>query len=336
MYYIFYGEDEFSRTEQVNKFRAQMGDPQFADLNTTQFDGRKVTLGELQHACDAVPFLSDKRLVLVEGMLARFEARRGKREGEEGEATEEAANPALAKDLKEYLTRLPKTTRLVFIEPKTLAKNNPILKHALEDKQNAHVKAFEEPKARALPKWIQDRVKGKNGAIEPGAVDELAAHVGTDLRLIDNEIDKLLLFRNGQTIRAEDVRALVASVRESDVFALVDALGHRDAGLALKLLHAQLDHNAAPTYLLSMIVRQFRMLLQMKDLAARGKTLDAAREQLRMHPFVAEKTWKQALNFTLPQLEAIYQKLLDTDVAVKTGRSEPVVALDVLIVELTR
>ena len=335
MYYILHGEDEFSRTEQVRKFRAQMGDPQFADLNTAWFDGRKATLGELQHACDAVPFLSDKRLVIVEGMLARFDPRRGKRD-EEGEETVEEANPALAKDLKEYLTRLPETTRLVFVESKTLAKNNPILKQAENDKKNAHVKGFEEPKTRDLPKWIRERVKEKGGAIEPDAVEELAAHVGTDLRLIDNEIEKLLTYRNGQAIRAQDVRALVASVRESDVFALVDALGHRETGAALKLLHAQLDHNAAPGYLLSMIVRQFRLLLQMRDLAARGKTLDAAREQLKLHPFVAEKTWKQSLNFTLPQLEAVYQKLLDVDVAIKTGRSEPIVALDVLIVELTR
>ena len=335
MYYILHGEDEFSRTEQVRKFRAQMGDPQFADLNTAWFDGRKATLGELQHACDAVPFLSDKRLVIVEGMLTRFDPRHGKRD-DEGEKTVEEANPALAKDLKEYLTRLPETTRLVFVESKTLAKNNPILKQAESDKKNAHVKEFEEPKARDLPKWIRERVKEKGGAIEPDAVEELAAHVGTDLRLIDNEIEKLLTYRNGQAIRAQDVRALVASVRESDVFALVDALGHRETGAALKLLHAQLDHNAAPGYLLSMIVRQFRLLLQMRDLAARGKTLDAAREQLKLHPFVAEKTWKQSLNFTLPQLEAIYQKLLDVDVAIKIGRSEPIVALDVLIVELTR
>ncbi len=337
MYYIFHGADEFSRTQQVHKFRAQLGDSQFADLNTSQFDGRKVTLGELQHACDAVPFLAQKRLVIVDGMLARFDPRHTKG-GEEGEGTEseEEANPVLAKDLKDYLPRLPETTRLVFVESKTLAKNNPILRHALDDKANAHIKEFAEPRERDLPKWIRDRAKEKGGAFEPSAVEELAAHVGTDLRLIDNEIDKLLMYRNGQAIRAEDVRTLVASVHESDIFALVDALGHREPAAALKLLHAQLDHNAAPMYLMSMIVRQFRLLLQMKDLAARGKTLDATREQLKLHPFVAEKTWKQALNFSLPQLEAIYQCLLDTDVAIKTGRSEPIVALDVLVVELTK
>ena len=335
MYYIFHGEDEFSRTEQVGKFRAQMGDPQFADLNTIAFDGRKVALSELQHACDAVPFLSDKRLVIVEGMLARLEPRR-RGDNPEGESSEEEANPALAKELKEYLARLPESTRLIFVEAKTLAKNNPILKYAADDTKNAYVKEFAEPQTRDLPKWIRERVKEKGSTFESGAVEELALHVGADLRLLDNEIDKLMMYRNGQSIRIADVRTLTASVHEADVFALVDALGHRETGAALKLLHAQVDHNAAPGYLLSMIVRQFRLLLQMKDLAARGKTLDSAREQLKLHPFVAEKTWKQALNFSMPQLIAIYQRLLDTDVAIKTGRSEPIVALDMLVAELTR
>lgn len=359
MYYILHGEDEFSRSEEVKKMRAKMGDPQFADLNIMRFDGRKVTLGELRHACDAVPFLSDKRLVIVEGMLACFDPRRKKSddassrrglrmqadartprddasEKDAGEEIEEEANPQLAKELKDYLTRLAETVRLVFVEPETLAKNNPILKHAESDKKKAYVKEFKTPVERALPKWIQDRVSAKGGMIEMNAVNELAAHVGPDLRLLDNEIEKLLAYRGQEVIRVGDVRALVASVRESNIFELVDALGRCETDKALNLLHAQLDHNAAPPYLLAMITRQFRLLLQMKDLAARGLTLDAAREQLKLHPFVAQKTWTQALNFALPRLEAAYQKLLDTDLAIKTGRSEPTLALDMLIVDLTR
>lgn len=337
MFYILHGEDELSRTETLNQLRAKMGDPQFADLNTTQFDGRKLTLSELTHACDAVPFLADKRLVIVDGMLARFDPRQRKSDDDAGEIEEET-NPTLAKDLIAYLDRLPDTTRLVFVEAKTLAKNNLVFKYAaaIDDKKKAFVKEFAAPKENALPKWIQDRIKAKGGTIDGNAVAELAAHIGTDLRLLDNEIEKLLTYRANETIRAEDVRVLVASVRESDIFALVDAVGRRDTRNALTLLHAQLDHNAAPIYLLSMITRQFRLLLQMKDLATRGKTVDTAREQLKLHPFVANKTWTQALNFTLPQLEAIYQKLLDADIAIKTGRSEPVLALDMLIAELTK
>ncbi len=335
MYYIFHGEDEFSKTEQVHQLRAKMGDPQFADLNTTQLDGRKIALSELTHACDAVPFLADRRLVIVEGLLTRLEPRRKKSEEESGEEVEEETNPGLAKELAAYLPRLPETTRLIFVEAKTLAKNNPILKHAAEDK-TAHVKEFSAPDARQLPKWIQDRVKSKNGAIQADAVSELAAHVGNDLRLLDGEIEKLLTYRANEPIRGEDVRALVASVGESNIFDLVDAIGRRETTTALKLLHAQLAHNAAPMYLLTMITRQFRLLLQTRDFAARGKTVEQAAAQLKMHPFVAKKTWTQSLNFSLPQLEAIYQKLLDADIAIKTGRNEPVLALDLLVVELTK
>lgn len=335
MYYIFHGADEFSRAEQVQKFRAQMGDPQFADLNTAYFDGRKLALGELTHACDAVPFLSDKRLVIVEGMLARFDPRRKKSEDEAGEQIEEEANPGLAKELAAYLPRVPETTRLIFVEAKTLAKNNPIIKHAATDK-TAHVKEFAAPDLKKLPGWIAGRVKEKGGAIEPDALKELAAHIGGDLRLLDNEIEKLLTYRLNQPIRVEDVRAIVASVTESSIFDLVDAIGRRATNEALQLLHDQLAHNAAPIYLFSMIARQFRLLLQMRDLSARGKSVDQAAAQWKMHTFVAQKTSAQARNFSLAQLEAIYRKLLDADIAIKTGRSEPMLTLDLLVVELTR
>ncbi|MBI4788731.1 MAG: DNA polymerase III subunit delta [Chloroflexi bacterium] len=335
MYYILHGEDEFSRTEELNKLRAKMGDPQFADLNTMLFDGRKVSFGELQHACDSVPFLADKRLVIVEGMLTRLEPRRTQN-AEDGDEIEEEVNPDLAKDLKEYLPRLPDSTRLVFVESKTLAKNNPILKQAEGDKKNAHVKEFQLPKETALPRWIQARVAEKQGAIEPDAVNALAAHVGSDLRLMDNEIAKLLAYCGPEPIRVEDVNTLVAAVRESSIFDLVDAIGARQTSAALKLLHAQLDQNAAPLYLLTMIARQFRMLLQIKDLAARGMNPAAIREQLKLHPFVVDKTYKQAANFSVPQLERAYGKLLETDLAMKTSRSDPVAALDLLIVDLTQ
>ncbi len=336
MYYILHGEDELSRTETITKLRAKMGDPQFGDLNTTWFDGRKVSFGELQHACDAMPFLTDKRLVIVEGLLARFDPRHAASDDDTGNDAE--ANPDFAKALRDYLPRLPETARLVFIETKSLAKNNSILKFALAvgDEKIAFVKEFAAPAEKDLPRWILTRVKSKGGEIEPLAVTELAMHVGADLRLFDTEIEKLLIYRRNEIIRVSDVRALVNSVRESDVFGLVDAIGRRETALALKLLHEQLAQGENAIYLLSMIVRQFRLLLQMRDLATRGKTVDMAAEQIRLHPFVAKKTWGQAANFTVPQLEAIYRRLLDADLAMKTSRSEPVVALDVLVVDLTR
>ena len=76
MFYLFHGEDEFSRSETLADFKKKMGDPGLAGLNITIFDGNKVTLGELQHACDSVPFMAERRLVIVEGLLNHLESRR--------------------------------------------------------------------------------------------------------------------------------------------------------------------------------------------------------------------------------------------------------------------
>ncbi|MBI3912723.1 MAG: DNA polymerase III subunit delta [Chloroflexi bacterium] len=335
MYYIFHGDNELARTEQLKALRNKMGADEFAALNTTHLDGKALRLGELQYACDAVPFLGDKRLVIVENFLARFDPR-PKKDAEASGAAEEA-NPNLAKDLKEYLTRLPATTRLVFVESKKLFANNPILKHAnATGRPTAIVSEFSAPSEKELPAWIRERVQAKGGTIEPDAVRELAAYVGTDLRLLDNEIEKLLTYRGKGAVRAEDVRLLVAAVRESNIFDLMDAIGHKETSKALKLLHAQLDHKADERALLGMFVRQVRLLLSMRDYAARGMTLERANAQLKLHPFAAGKAWEQALNFSPAQLAAMYHQLLETDLAIKTSQSEPIVALDTLIVEMTR
>jgi DNA polymerase-3 subunit delta len=337
MYYIFHGEDEFSRAEALKKLRAELGDSQFADLNTTVLDGRGLTLGELRHHADAIPFLSDKRLVIVEGLLARLDPRHKQGESDgAGSESEETSSSSWGSDLAEYLPTLPETTLLIFVEKKTLAKNNPIVKLAEKDKKRARVQAFNAPNSGALPDWIITHAEGKGTRIEFSAANDLAMFVGADLRALDNEIEKLIAYRRGETIRREDVRALVAPVQEQSIFELVDALGVRKTASALELLHDQLRHNAEPLYLLAMIVRQFRLLLQVKDLASRGMALEQIREQLKLHPFVARKVLEQSRNFTSDQLDLIYRKLLEVDLAMKTSRGDPTVTLDVLVVELTR
>jgi DNA polymerase-3 subunit delta len=336
MYYIFHGEDDFTRAGELKRLRAKMGDPQFADLNTTYLDGRTVTVGELRHHADAIPFLSDKRLVIVQGLLTRLNPRQRKKEGESDEPVEEESNPDLGGELAAYLPDLPETTRLMFVEERTLPKTNPILKLAEKDKKNAHVRQFGLPRPDDLADWIVNHAESKGGQIEFSGANDLAMFVGPDLRALDNELEELITFREGEVIRREDVRALVAPVQEQTIFELTDAMGKRDTVTALELLHEQLNHNAQPLYLLSMIARQFRMLLQVRDLAARGLALDEIRARLSLHPFVARKVLEQSRNFSMDQLETIHRKLLEADIAMKTGRGDPGVNLDVLVMDLTK
>lgn len=336
MVYILHGDDDFTRAEHVKKLRAEMGDPQFADLNTTILDGRRLSFGELRHHADAIPFLAVKRLVIVEGMLARLDPRAKKSEDGEGEEIEVESNSELKEQLLDYLPVLPETTDLVFVESKSLAKNNPILKFAEKEKKRVAVKQFAPPPADALPDWIIDHAEKKGGKIEFSAANDLALFVGADLRALDNELEKLITYRRGETIRREDVRKLVAPAQEASIFDLVDALGQCKTQVALELLHDQLRHNAEPLYLLAMITRQYRVLLQTRDLAARGVPQDQIPKQLGLHPFVARKVSEQSRNYSVEQLEGIMRRLLDTDLGLKTSRVDPTVALDLLVVELTK
>ncbi|RLC65982.1 MAG: DNA polymerase III subunit delta [Chloroflexi bacterium] len=324
MFYLFHGEDEFSRAEAVQNLKQRMdGDPAMVDLNTAILDGRKITLGELRHACDTIPFLADRRLVIVEGLLGALSAQEKRRSKE------------ILDELVAYLPHLPPTTRLILVENRRISQKHPVYQLALAE-ECGHVQEFVPPRQNALPRWITKRAERHGGQITPPAAGELAAFVGNDLRLLDQELAKLVAYTGGERpISVDDVHLLVSYAQEANVFHMVDALGRRDGRTAMRLLHQLLDKQK-PLALLGMIVRQFRILVQVKELSERGLGQREITDKLKLHSFVVEKGLRQARNFSMAQLEKVYDQLVETDVAIKTGRLDPVLALDLLVAGLSR
>jgi len=325
-FYVFHGTDEFSRAETLADFKQKLGPPDTVDLNTTTLKGRGLTLAELRHTCDAIPFLAKKRLVIVNGLLTRLTPRKG------GELS--AAQKEILESLIDYLPRLPQTTRLVFVEEKGLPSRHPILQLA-QDEERGYAKRFDPPSDKTLPRWIRERVHKHGGEIEPRAAAQLAAVVGADLRLLDQEIVKLVTYTNGErAIKDADVDAVVPYAQEAIVFDMVDALGRRDGPTAAQTLHRLLDAGEHPLGLLAMIARQFRLLIQVKELKEKSATLQDIAKVLRLHPFPTRKLYNQATHFTAAQLEKVHRHLLDIDVAVKSGEIDAEVALDLLVAGL--
>ncbi|HEY4723849.1 MAG TPA: hypothetical protein VII92_18485, partial [Anaerolineae bacterium] len=118
MFYLLHGDNELERSEQVAEFKRKVGDESLRDLNVTVLDGRKITLGEVQHAADAIPFLADRRLVIVEGLLTRLAGRKSK--GDDGEEAASGSAKDYLNSLLDYLPRVSATTQLVFVEPQSL------------------------------------------------------------------------------------------------------------------------------------------------------------------------------------------------------------------------
>jgi DNA polymerase-3 subunit delta len=150
------------------------------------------------------------------------------------------------------------------------------------------------------------------------------------------EIAKLLAYVNwARPVTAQDVEAVCIVTSQQSVFDFVDALANGNGKLAQHLLHRLLESEDEFS-LWGMVIRQFRLLIQAREiLDARGNQNDVARA-LGVHPFVAEKTTQQAARFSIESLEYIYRKLLAIDEGVKTSQITLDLALDTLVVELTR
>jgi DNA polymerase-3 subunit delta len=339
VFYLFHGEDEFGREEELVRLRSTLatGDPAMAELNTTVLDGDRVTLSELHHVCDSIPFMAQRRLVIVHGLLSRLAS------GHRGGGRDSTQSPAPSRkqeldDLVSYLPQLPPTTRLIFVEDKALPTSHPIFEviKAESKKEQAFTKLFKRPREGELPTWVQRRAQSKGGAFGRQAATTLAALIGSDLRLLDQEIEKLLLYAEDREVNVQDVEVLVSRARETSIFDMVDCVGQRQADRALILLHRLLDEGEPPLYLLAMLARQIRILIQISDLQSQQLTHSEIASRLKLHPYVVEKGMAQARHFSTAQLEAAHQHVVDADWSIKTGDTDPVLALDLLVAELSR
>lgn len=315
MFYIFHGNDTHTQKEVLGNLLAKLGDPGMVDLNTTRLEGA-ITYAQVVQACSALPFLAKARVVLASDFLT------GK------------PDKTVIKQLAAFLPQLPETTRLFFLESDKLPENHELLKLA-ETAANGHVRFFARPEGVGVERWIRQRATEKNGRISPQATQLLAANIGNNLQILDNELEKLLLYAGTREVSSEDVQKLCPYVAEANIFELVDALGNRHSKKAALLLQQKFNEGAEPFQLFAMFVRQFRLLIQVKELADAGEKPPAIAQELRLHSFVLGKIYQQARGFSMNQLEQIYRHLLEVDVAVKTGRQDMETALILLVANLT-
>ena len=329
MLYILSGQDDFSLSEALEEIKRGMGDQALLAANTTVLDGQQVTPDQLKAVCETVPFLSERRLVIVNRLLGRFEAK-SKSSGQK-KLTPVTNRQNEYKLLATSISQIPDSTILVLIDGR-LGSNNPLFK-ALSVR--AEVKSFRLLRGTELRRWIQRRVAGEGGSISQGAVDLLAKLVGSNLWIMKSEINKLVLFTSGRRIEEEDVRRIVSYAQQANVFAMVDAVLEFKAGIAEQSLHQLLERGAASAYLLVMLLRQVEMIVRAKELRNQGRSEAEIRDKLGLtSEFTLRKTLEQASRYSMQRLKEVYHKLLETDLSIKTGKYGGELALNILIAEL--
>lgn len=325
-FYILHGDDLIQRGEALARMKASMGED--GDLNRSEFDGAEISVPEALAAVKSLPFLAERRLVIVRGLIKHI-TRRGA--GQAGRAA--------ADRLIDELPDLPDFARLVMVEEDKLPESNRVLK-AARAMANGFIREYSKP--RNLAGWISQRAAQEYAAeITPRAANAIANVVGDDLLRADNELYKLVCYVDGQrAISEEDVAALTPYVPEANVFQMVDALAVGDGKRALELIQQSLhDDPRDPGFrLFALITRQFRLLAMTRDHLDRGGSAqpDALGKAVGAHRFTASKLPAQARRFHIEQLDAILKRLQRYDQDMKTGRIPPRLALDLLVTSLAR
>jgi DNA polymerase-3 subunit delta len=319
--YLLHGDDEFAIHSFLDeRLKARMGESSDTTMDITTLDGRTKSLESIQAETHTVPFLAKRRMVVLTHPLSLAKGKN--------------------KQLKfvELLDSVPPSTALVLIEDKILDRKHWLLSWAIDHPGQAWSQLFNLPKGGAMTHWIMDQAQGMGGEFSNPAAQLLASYIDEDPRLAKSEITKLLTYVDfSRAVTEEDVHLLVADVRQGDVFEMVDAIGYGDGEKALNMLRRLLEEGESLP-LFGMIVRQFRLLIQVRELLDENPGLspeDMAGE-IGVHPYPIKKIIPQAKLFTLPQLKKIYHQLSDVDQAIKTGQVGDKLALDLLIASLTQ
>jgi DNA polymerase-3 subunit delta len=316
---ILHGNDEFAISEHIDKLCADLGDPTTADMNIARFDGRLgLDFEALNSAANTAPFLSPRRIVVVVHAIAAL------------------GSPESRKKFTEFLEKAQPTTTIALAEHVQLKREHWLIKWAIGTGGKVGFHVYNLPKNWEMPRWIESETKKLGGKIEPGAAARLSEMVGEDPRIAAQELGKLLTYVNYErSINMLDVEHVSIASAQGNVFDLVDALGQGDGKKAQHVLH-QLLEEAEAFELWGMVIRQFRLLLQARELLDAGGNAFQVQKELGIHEFVAQKVTFQAKRFSLPALETIYHKLLEIDEGVKTGQVPLDLALDLLVVDLAK
>jgi len=319
--YLLHGEDEFKISQFLSEMEAKLGDPAIASMNITYLDGGSLNIEELPASANAMPFLTKRRLVVIDNPLGRLKS------------------PADRDRFKDILEKIPASTALVLVVPRTLKTDSDrthwLVKWAQQNPERVFMRTFLLPKGGMMARRIQDQAQQAGGTFSPQAAGLLASLVDGDPRLADQEIQKLLAYVNyNRPVETDDVETLTVNVGQANIFALVDALGNRDGRKAIGMLQ-RLKEQQDPFSIFGMVVRQFRLLLLTREMLDNGDSKGDIMKGLRVPSFVTDKLIFQARRFTLPALESIYHHLLEIDEGIKTGKIPADLALDTLVAALT-
>jgi DNA polymerase-3 subunit delta len=310
--FLLFGTENYLIKQEEKKITAKLIPLGAEQMNLTVFDGKGVSVEGLINVCETLPFFNECRLVIVRdsGLFA-------------------AGRKADSEHIAEYLKEMPASTVLTFIE-KEVDKRGKLYKKTTEF---GSAREFNAPQERELIGFTVGLLKEQDKDISNATAAYLIRYVSGNMDAIVAEAGKLINYSDKKTVTADDINAVCVKSVEARIFDLVDAVGNKRAADALNLYHNMITLKEPPLTILTMVARQFRLILQCGLLRARNKTLGETARILGQSEFNVRKYAEQGRLFGVKAAEGVLRDCLDTDINIKSGTMGDVLAVEMLIIK---
>ncbi len=319
MHIFIYGKDTFRShkylSEMISRFIKER-DPQ--ELNTAVLDcldGKLDFMGQLL----AAPFLAEKRMVVLKNLLV---------------CKNDDLQTEVIKRIKE--DSFPQTNVIIFWEATDNFKTKIGKELLTLLNKGKFCNNFDELKGVHLNKWIKDEIENRGGKIDNNAVLYLATETKGDTWHLNSLINQLVSYCDNKEINTSDVQLFLDEKADDNIFNLVDAIVGKRGKEAYKMIQEQYRIGEDVQFIFAMILRQFRIMLEIRDLFERQNLTNSSElaKKLSLHPFVVKKTLPLIRHYNMEKLKQIYEDLLGLDRQIKTGQGDQEVLLDMFVAKV--
>lgn len=322
------GEDSLTMNEELTRWKKAFSE-KFTDMNLEDFQvdkGPSLRISETQKSSGSssrrnsittllspilqtAPFLAPKRLVIIRDLLMYLKA--DDRE-----------------DFGAQIEKLPDSTVLVLAESKSLDKRQSLTKKL---QKIATLKTYPKPEGAGLTHWVMQRAQSKNMNLGNAAANALVAATGDQLWALNQELEKLSLYSEalGESeqknsspapITAKMISELCSQSTNESIFTFTDQLGQKRMREAFQTLKNLQEQGEEAPYLFAMIVRQFRLILDIKSHLNEGASEGQIAKSIKAHPYVVKTVARQARSFSTETLKTLLKGLHKIDRRLKTGK----------------
>lgn len=309
--YLLYGEEDYLKKLYKGRLKKAMtaeGDT----MNFTYFEGKQTNPREVIDLAETMPFFAERRVIMLENTGFFKNA---------------------APELAEYIKEMPDTSYLIFVESE-VDKRNKLFKAV---KSKGRPVELGRQDTQTLIKWILGNVRREGKQITSSTVQYLVQKVGSDMENLEKELEKLFCYTlEKDCIEISDVEEVCTPHIENQIFSMVDAVASKQQKKALNYYYDLLALKEPPMRILFLLARQFRILLEVKELTGKGYPGKEIAQKAGIPPFSVKKYLAQARVFSAGVLRAIMEAAAQTEEDIKTGRLTDVLAVELFLIEYSK